>query len=166
MRRVHDEAWMKQLLADEEVGHLGLADDGQPYVIPLNYAYLDDRIVIHCATKGHKIDVVRANGRCCFAVNRHPDRIRYHADKRCHYRYHSVVVFGHAHYVEDAAERLQWLTRFRDYFSTRLGRTIPSELDLAKANKVGIMVIEVERLTGRKEEGADSKADLSQPLDG
>ncbi|MBW2527786.1 MAG: pyridoxamine 5'-phosphate oxidase family protein [Deltaproteobacteria bacterium] len=165
MRRVRDEAWMRQLLADEEVGHLGLAADGQPYVVPLNYAYIDDKIVIHCATKGRKVDLVRQAGACCFAVNRHPDRIRYHAEKRCHYRYHSVLAFGRARYVEDGAERLEWLTRFRDYFSERLGRTIPPEIDRETAEKVGIIVIEVDELTGRKEEGADPKADLSEPLD-
>ena len=27
---------MEQILREEEVGYLGLADEGQPYVVPLN----------------------------------------------------------------------------------------------------------------------------------
>jgi len=156
---------MRQLLADEEVGHLGLSDEGQPYVVPLSYAYLEGRIVIHCATKGRKVTVLRRNAACCFAVNRHPDKVRYHAEKRCHYRYQSVLAFGQARWIESAAERLQWLTKFRDHFSRRLGHTIPPQLDLQTAAKVGLIVIEIESLTGRREEDADPKAHLSEPLE-
>lgn len=93
-RRVEGISWMRALLDDEELGHLAMCDGYVPHVVPLNYAHIDDRIVINCSSGGRKVDMLRANPACCFAVNRHPDRVRHRADRRCHYRYHSVLVFG------------------------------------------------------------------------
>jgi uncharacterized protein len=160
-KKVRDDDWMKQILAEEEVGHLALNDDGQPYVVPLNYAYLDDRVVIHCAVKGRKIDIVRKEPRCCFAVNRHPDRVKYHADKRCHYRYHSVLVTGRATYIESEEERLEWMLTFKDHFDSRMDWHYAPVPDIKSARRCGIIVIAVDSMSGRKEEGQDKKAHLA-----
>jgi hypothetical protein len=161
-KRVNDETWMKQILDEEEVGHLGLVDGDQPYVIPINYAYIDGIIVLHCAIKGRKLDLIRRNPRCCFVVDRHPDRVRYHAEKRCHYRYHSVIVNGTARYVETEVERFDWILRYQDHHERRLSWTMGPKPEIMTAERCGIILIEVDSMTGRKAEGDDSKAHLAQ----
>jgi uncharacterized protein len=161
-KRVDESAWMEQLLSEEEVGHLASSDEGQPYVIPVNYAFLDGVIVIHCAMKGKKLDILRKNPKCSFAVNRHPDALRYHAEKRCHYRYHSVVVTGEARFVDTAEERLTWMRRFKQHFDERLDWTYEPPPDLAAARRCGIILIEVRAMSGRKVEGEDAKAHLAK----
>ena len=163
-KRVRDRAWADAVLAEEEVGHLALCDERGPYVIPINYAYLDGTIVIHCATKGRKLDIIRKNPACCFAVDRHVDRVAYHAEKRCHYRYHSVLVFGCARYVEDADERLGWIRRYREHFDARLPWTVPADdgLDITTAERCGIILITIEEVTARRREKADPKAHLAR----
>jgi len=42
--------------------------EGQPYGIPLSYAYKDNRIYFHCALKGHKIENIENNPKVSFCV--------------------------------------------------------------------------------------------------
>ena len=41
-------AEMGQILKEETIGYPGLSVDGQPYVVPLNYGYVEGRILFHC----------------------------------------------------------------------------------------------------------------------
>lgn len=157
---VTDLQWMKELLADEEVGHLALADGDCPYVVPINYAYINDKIVIHCAMQGKKLDIIRKNACCCLAVNRHPDRVKYHAEKRCHYRYQSVIAYGKARFVESADERLKWIKRYLRYFNDRHAWIIPDKEDIKTAENCGIILVDVEEMTGRCVECSDEKASM------
>jgi len=51
---------MEEILRREVWGCLGLCADVQPYVVPINYAYVDGRILFHCALEGEKLDCIRA----------------------------------------------------------------------------------------------------------
>ena len=48
---------MERLLREETIGYLGLSMGDDPYVVPLNYAYVDGRILFHCAMTGRKLKV-------------------------------------------------------------------------------------------------------------
>ncbi len=43
---------MEQILRAEGLGLLGLTSERGPYVVPLNYRYVDGRIICHCALAG------------------------------------------------------------------------------------------------------------------
>ena len=156
--KVTELGWMKELLAEEEVGHLAMSDNGEPYVVPINYAYMDGRIVLHCSMTGKKLELIKKNPTVCFAVNRHPDKVKYHAEKRCHYRYHSVIIYGKASFVESAQDRLTWIKRYRKYFNNRLNWTMDEDDDIKSAIRCGIILIDIEEMTGRREVGADERA--------
>ncbi len=66
-----DKKRMEGILRGEKAGYLGLSIDGNPYVVPLNYGYVDGRIVFHCALTGRKLDGLLADPRVCLTV---PDR--------------------------------------------------------------------------------------------
>ena len=69
-RQMTDEE-TKQFLLENNLGHLGtLNEDGTPYVIGINYAYVDGRMILHCAKSGHKLDNIHKNPRVCFTVTR------------------------------------------------------------------------------------------------
>ena len=56
-------------LTECEYGVLSTVDnDGQPYGVPLNYAYKDNCIYFHCALTGHKIDNIEHNAKVSFCA--------------------------------------------------------------------------------------------------
>ncbi|MEI6842105.1 MAG: pyridoxamine 5'-phosphate oxidase family protein, partial [Methanomicrobiales archaeon] len=58
-----------ELLANCEYGVLStVGKDGQPYGVPLSYAYKDNRIYFHCALNGHKIENMENNPQVSFCV--------------------------------------------------------------------------------------------------
>lgn len=58
------------ILKQETIGYLGLAKDGMPSVVPLNYGYIEGKIIFHSALTGKKLDYIRANPQVCFTVGR------------------------------------------------------------------------------------------------
>jgi nitroimidazol reductase NimA-like FMN-containing flavoprotein (pyridoxamine 5'-phosphate oxidase superfamily) len=67
-RRLDDEKSI-EILKNGEYGVLSTCGvDGQPYGVPLNYAYKDGKIYIHCAPHGRKLDNIAANEMVCFTV--------------------------------------------------------------------------------------------------
>ena len=104
---------MEQILQEEVLGYLGLEGDGQPYVVPLNYAYAAGKILFHCALTGRKLDAIRRNPRVCFTVGRQIGEVRDHTGAPCHIDSDSVVCYGWARLLDDLtdtgrrAERVQ-----------------------------------------------------------
>jgi hypothetical protein len=93
------------LLLEMPVGHLGLAYESQPYIVPLNYLYSDGAIYFHCALKGRKIDYIKANSRVCFQVGRYGGLIT--SDSACshNYQFSSVIVEGTIEEVTDVGAK-------------------------------------------------------------
>lgn len=56
-----------RLLARQWYGHLGLARDGHPYVVPMSYAY-DGGELFFITTEGTKTEFIAANHEVCFQV--------------------------------------------------------------------------------------------------
>ena len=49
---------MEAILREINFGFLGMSVDGAPYVVPLNHAYVDGKILFHCALEGKKLDEI------------------------------------------------------------------------------------------------------------
>ena len=138
---------MEQILSEETVGHLGMSADGQPYVVPLNYCYVEGRILFHCALTGKKLDHLRANPRVCFTVGRQSGQIRRHGEgDPCHVDSDSVICYGTARIVEEPTERKTVLDTFNRCF-----RADAEEISLESATKCGAVEITIVEMTGRRE---------------
>lgn len=68
--RVMDEARAREVLATCEYGYLSMiADNGEPYGIPINYVWDgQDSLYIHCAHEGRKIRAIQMNPCVSFCV--------------------------------------------------------------------------------------------------
>lgn len=98
----------RQLLERGEYGILSTVDNqGQPYGIPLSYAYRNDCIYFHCALSGHKLDNLAANQRICFSVVGRTELL----PAKFATRYESALAFGQATEIvgEERLNALRWL---------------------------------------------------------
>lgn len=101
----------KQLLSVEETieilksctsGVLGvIGDDDYPYTVPVSYTYKDDKIFIHSAKEGHKIDSIKRNDKVTFCIIEKDEVIQ--KNFTTHYR--SVSIFGRARILTDSLEK-------------------------------------------------------------
>ncbi len=56
-----------------DVCHLGLNDDGYPYILPLNFGFSDDGenliLYFHSALEGKKVDLIKRDNRASFEMD-------------------------------------------------------------------------------------------------
>ena len=138
---------MEKILREETLGYLGLSMDGMPYVVPLNYGYVEGKILFHCALTGKKLEYLRANPQVCFTVGRQAGKIvRHPQGALCHVENDSVICYGEARIVEDVEERREILTMFNHCLQPDA-----KEITLAAATKCYAVEITITEMTGRQQ---------------
>ena len=104
-RQVTDMCEIVKILDNSKVLHLGMIDGDEPYVVPMNYGYtLEDgklTLWLHCAKRGRKLDVLRANNKVFFEMECGIQP--FEGDIACRYgiSYSSIMGRGTAEIVED-----------------------------------------------------------------
>lgn len=137
----------EEFVKANNLGHLGtLGIDGYPYVVPINYYYTAGKFILHSALLGEKVDNIRANPRVCFTVTNYNDIIP--GDNPCAYavNYQSAIAFGQAAIIE-GEEKQALLQQFAASFIKETGEV---QLPPESMEKVAVIVIEVETMTGKK----------------
>jgi len=138
---------MEQILSEELFGFLATSSASTPYIVPLNYGYLDGSILFHCLLEGKKLDHIRANPQVCFSVARQPGQFRRHTEgETCHVDSDSVTCTGTARVIDDVVERAQILNTFNRTF-----RPDADEISVESVSGCGAVVITISEMTGRRE---------------
>lgn len=105
-----DRAALNTVLDAALVGHVGLVDDGQPYVMPMACARDGDRLLLHGSTGSRLMRLLADGVPCCVTVT-HLDGLVYARSAfESSMNYRSAMVFGRARPVPDALEGLRLLT--------------------------------------------------------
>lgn len=106
---VKDPGVIRDILDGSKFLHLGLVDDGMPYVVPMNYGYIMEdgklTLYLHSAVKGYKLDVIAKNPTCCFEMDWGVEP--FEGKIPCQYgiTYYSLMGRGKAVLVEDVKEK-------------------------------------------------------------
>ena len=132
------------LLQTGEYGVLSTVDDnGQPYGVPLNYSFDGERLYLHCALKGHKIDNILANGKVSFCVVGWTKLLPAEFSTE----YESVIVTGMASVVQ-GDEKYQALVSLLEKYSADFiseGRKYIEKLD----RQTKVVKVDVDSITGK-----------------
>ena len=129
-----------RLLAASHVGHLGVVDGADPYVTPLSYALIDDRIYFRTGP-GRRTDALRANPRACFEVSSHDEATG---------EWESVIVWGEAEEVDDDHTIQEVIAALLAKYREALGSPLShGDAGFAMANHDVIFAIPVDLVTGR-----------------
>lgn len=113
-REITDKKVIDDIIRRCRVCRLAMSDDGQPYVIPLNFGYDGRFLYFHAALEGRKIDIIRRNSRVGFEFDILNDIVK--AESACKWsaKYESVVGTGTAEIINDVEDKkvaLRWIMR-------------------------------------------------------
>ena len=140
-REITDIEQIKKILDECKTCHLAMVDNGQPYVIPINYAYtMDGEMLIlyfHSAKEGRKIRVLKENNAVCFEMSIEGEPI--FAEKTpCNsgYYYSCVHGFGNALFIEGTEEKCTALTLLMKHQANIDTEFTPSQADSVCVFKV------------------------------
>lgn len=131
----------KRLLSEQFVARLGcVLEDGEPYVVPINYLFKNGFIFIH-SLLGLKVEALRANPKACIQVD----------DIKSFFEWRSAIAFGEFEEITDATEREE----FRREMLARFQKLTPVETVVKHGeNTIAEMVlfrIHIKRITGTTE---------------
>lgn len=143
---MQEKSEIEKMLREMRFGCLGMADNGKPYVIPMSYAYKDNRIYLHAALKGLKLEYIQNNPHVCFIMAEQQQIIPNHDPCKVSVRYRSVVAHGKARLLEEPDEKIAGLQIIAAKYSTDLASV---DIDARKANSVAVIVIDIEEITGK-----------------
>ena len=130
----------RELLHDQKFGHLGcVLENGEPYVVPVNYLFKDDGIYVH-VLPGRKLDAMRANGKICLQVDKIEDSCRWQ----------SVIAFGEFQEIKKINKKIEILKEF----SAEFEQLTPVEAMIEEEWNIGGLVVfrlNIKRITGMSE---------------
>jgi nitroimidazol reductase NimA-like FMN-containing flavoprotein (pyridoxamine 5'-phosphate oxidase superfamily) len=131
---------MRALLSACKVGRLGCIDNGEPYIVPINYVFEDESIYSH-SLPGRKIEALRAQPRACLQV----DEI----ENDFHWR--SVIAYGEFEEIRVPSERQLALSKLLKHFPLLTPVESVMARDAGAPDSI-VFRIKVDRITGVKEE--------------
>ncbi|MDF1535720.1 MAG: pyridoxamine 5'-phosphate oxidase family protein [bacterium] len=143
-KKIGSAADLAELLRKGDICHLAMVDGGKPYVVPLNYGYVEQALYFHSAPEGRKIRILRKNPQVCFCVV--ADHQLIEGVKACSWSasYRSVIGTGKAHILTDPAEKDEGLKILMAQYSER-----DYELSHSDLERVAVIRVEIESLTGK-----------------
>jgi nitroimidazol reductase NimA-like FMN-containing flavoprotein (pyridoxamine 5'-phosphate oxidase superfamily) len=116
---VHLDTILK-IVRDCEVCRLGLAVDGEPYVVPVSFGFDGEAVFFHTANEGKKIDMMTANPRVCVQFERNIKLVTDDNDP-CSwtFNFESVIGFGTVVELVSDEEKAHGLNRIMQHYSKR-----------------------------------------------
>ncbi len=146
MRRIDkqmNEIETLNLLERADEGILGtMGDHGYPYTVVVNYVFFKDKIYIHSAQEGHKIDNIKQNNKVSFTVY---DSVQIIPEK-LNTLYESVTIFGKAKVIDATNDTLKALVRkYSDIDDQIINQMIDKEMHIT-----AMIEIEIEHMTGKR----------------
>jgi uncharacterized protein len=145
--------------------HVGFVQDGQPFVIPTNYARQGDTLFIHGATTSRLIRHIGESGPVCISVAILDGLVLAKSAFHHSVNYRSAVLFGRGRLVEGDAEKLRALELFTE-------RVVPGrwqevrQPNSQELRATAVVAIDIESASAKLRGGppSDDEDDLGLPV--
>ncbi|MHB0935992.1 MAG: pyridoxamine 5'-phosphate oxidase family protein [Armatimonadota bacterium] len=108
-KAITDLTEIEAIIRRAQVCRLGMCDGSRPYIVPMCFGLTENRLYLHSAGEGHKIDVLRVNPNVCVEFDIDQEVVPAPAACRIGMKYRSVIGYGTATIVEDPEEKRRGL---------------------------------------------------------
>jgi nitroimidazol reductase NimA-like FMN-containing flavoprotein (pyridoxamine 5'-phosphate oxidase superfamily) len=146
-REIKDKALIEQFIAKEQIIRIAFYDNGDLYIVPLNYGFIyeNDKYVFyfHGAKAGRKFELSKSSPMVGFEIDGKYELLQ--ADVACDYsaKFQSVIGTGRLSIIEDYEEKIKGLNALMNHISGK------SEWDYSKdmVDAVAVFRLEVDKLS-------------------
>ena len=144
-KEIVEKAEIEAVIAAAEVCRLAMADNGQPYIVPLCFGYRENVLYFHSAMEGKKLDILKKNNRVCFEFD--IDIEIKEGKNGCDYgmKFQSVIGFGQAYFIDDDESKRSALDVIMRQYTTD-----EFEFPEKAVDKTVVIKVEIESMTGKR----------------
>jgi len=113
-RAVYDKEVIHNILDSAFVCHVSFIIDDQPFIIPTAYGRSGELVYIHGAATSRMLSHLRGEIPVCVAVTQLDGIVLARSTFHSSMNYRSAIIFGKAHLIDSAEEKIQALKRITD----------------------------------------------------
>ncbi len=139
-----DPEFIGHVLHRAEDIYVAFSTQDAPYVVPVNFVYVNDKIYFHSALEGRKLECIKENPKVGFSTA--VDVVVIQEDATTYYN--SIIGTGSAHIVEDATEKGLVL----DALAKRFDAPCEQPATQKMIAKTCVVCITVESICGKKKD--------------
>ncbi len=164
-RGIYDRQTIYRILDEALICHVGFVENRRPYVIPINFARIDDAIVLHGAKASRLLKHVAAGHTVCVEVALVDGLVLARSVFNHSINYRSVVLFGRGRPILDEREKLAALEAVTEHIIPGRWREarLPNRKEL-KATTVVSIAIDLASAKVRGGPVVDDEADYALPV--
>ena len=152
----YDRETIYSILDEALICHVGFADQGQPYVIPINFARVDDTIILHGAKASRLLKHIEEGNPICIEATVVDGLVLARSVFHHSVNYRSVVLFGSGRLLEEDDEKLAALEAVTEHLVP--GRWQDARLPNSRElNATSVVEIKID--------AASAKVRVGQPVD-
>jgi nitroimidazol reductase NimA-like FMN-containing flavoprotein (pyridoxamine 5'-phosphate oxidase superfamily) len=152
----YDRETIYNILDEALICHVGFVENGQPFVIPINFARVEDTIILHGAKASRLLKHIEAGNPVCLEVTIVDGLVLARSVFHHSINYRSVVLFGCGYAIKDEQEKLSALEAVTEHLIP--GRWKEARLPNRKElNATRVVAIKIEE--------ASAKVRIGPPLD-
>ena len=164
-RGLYDRETIYQILDEALICHVGFVENKQPYVIPINFARVEDTIVLHGAKASRLLKHIGAGHAVCVEVTLVDGLVLARSVFNHSINYRSVVLFGRGRTIEEDQEKLEALEAITEHIIP--GRWREARLPNRKEmNATSVVSIKIDQASAKIRSGppGDDEADYILPI--
>jgi nitroimidazol reductase NimA-like FMN-containing flavoprotein (pyridoxamine 5'-phosphate oxidase superfamily) len=164
-RGYYDREIIYRILDEALICHVGFVADGQPYVIPTNFARVDDTVILHGAKASRLLKHIEAGPPVCVEATIVDGLVLARSVFHHSINYRSVVLFGIGSLIVDEQEKLAALEAVAEHLIP--GRWKDARLPNRKElNATSVVSIRIEEASAKVRLGppVDEEEDYALPV--
>jgi nitroimidazol reductase NimA-like FMN-containing flavoprotein (pyridoxamine 5'-phosphate oxidase superfamily) len=144
-REIKERGELEDVIRRAEVCRLAMVDDGEPYIVPMNFGYRDGCLYFHCAKEGRKLDILRKDPRVCFEMEADVRLVK--GENPCQWStsYESVIGWGTAEVLLEEKEVREGLEVLMSHYTQG-----PFAFDPRSLSLTALIRVRVDRMTGKR----------------
>ncbi len=152
----YDHETIHRILDEALICHVGFVENGQPYVIPINFARVDDNLILHGAKASRLLKHIEAGNPVCVEATIVDGLVLARSVFHHSVNYRSVVLFGTGRAIEDEHEKMAALEAVTEHLIPGRWREarLPNRKELNATRVVSIKIDE-----------ASAKVRVGPPID-
>jgi len=137
---------LNKILNESHICRLGLVENGEAYIVPVNFAHADGVIYIHSALNGRKMNIIRTNNRVSFEMELDYSIITSEAPCGWTEKYRSIMGKGFIEIDNDLASKKHGL----DLIMRKYGANMELNYDKKILARMTILKLTIESFTGKQ----------------
>jgi uncharacterized protein len=137
---------IEQILEKAEFIRLAMVDGGEPYLVAMNFVYMNGFLYMHSAKQGRKIDVLTKNNKVAFQTDTGVELVLLDEACNCTTRYMSVFGTGSAFLIDEKEEKTMVLNAIMTKHTGRTDFVYPEKV----FERTLIIKVVIDSMTGKK----------------